>query len=124
GAVYTPAAVIVPSAAFPPAIPFSVQVTVVSSELVTVAANRCEFPSSTETLDGATLTRPSPVGGWGVGAGDGEVCSDLPNPAPPATLKLIAIESGARSQAHAGTCRAALTVSAGSRCGRRRMPSQ
>jgi hypothetical protein len=39
GAVYTPAAVIVPTAELPPAIPLTLQLTLVSAVFVTVAVN-------------------------------------------------------------------------------------
>ncbi len=56
GAVYAPAEVIVPAAAPPPGTPFTLQVTAVFVELVTVATNVCVFPSVTPLLCGATLT--------------------------------------------------------------------
>jgi hypothetical protein len=56
GAVYTPLELIVPTAAFPPGIPFTLQRTVRLEALVTAAVNGCEFPSSTGTEEGVTLT--------------------------------------------------------------------
>jgi hypothetical protein len=56
GAVYTPLELIVPTAAFPPGIPFTLQSTVTLEALVTAAVNGCEFPSNTGTEEGVTLT--------------------------------------------------------------------
>jgi len=65
GAVYTPAVVIVPTVAFPPETPFTLQLTVVSVLFFTVAVNVMVFPSSTEPLDGATATVICGGGGGG-----------------------------------------------------------
>src|SRR5579864_4788184 len=67
GAVNTPAALIVPLAAVPPATPLTLQVTLVLLELVTVATNVCEAPSTTDALPGVTETLM--VDGGGVGGG-------------------------------------------------------
>ncbi|HEV1994989.1 MAG TPA: hypothetical protein VGR03_11715 [Candidatus Acidoferrum sp.] len=61
GAVYTPRDVIVPSVAFPPGTPFTLQLTAVSVVLVTVAAKVAWPPSTTDPLAGFTVT--SIVGG-------------------------------------------------------------
>jgi hypothetical protein len=67
GAVYVapwfPFATIVPIVAFPPAIPFTVQVTAVFGfpVPVTVAAKTCAPPADTVAADGATLTEMSSV---------------------------------------------------------------
>ena len=52
GAVYSPLALIRPSCAFPPAIPFRLQLTAVSLLPLTVALKLTESPSRTEVLDG------------------------------------------------------------------------
>lgn len=70
GAVYTPAAVMVPSALFPPGTPLMLQVTPVSAALATVAAKPCVFPRSTEGLVGVTLTLMARGGDAGGGAAD------------------------------------------------------
>ena len=46
----------VPSAALPPTIPLTLQVTLVFAELVTVAVKSCVTDGATVTLPGATLT--------------------------------------------------------------------
>jgi len=66
GAVYVPSVAIVPTAALPPTIEFTLHVTPVSLLFVTVAANFFVLPSSTEALAGETLTW---VGGGGGGGG-------------------------------------------------------
>ena len=47
---------IVPNVAFPPGIPFTLQVTAVSVALLTMAMNVCGSPSSTVAMGGATMT--------------------------------------------------------------------
>ncbi len=69
GAVYTPADVIVPSVAFPPATPFTLQLTAVSVVPVTFALNVAWLPSTTDPLVGVTLTAMD-CGGGGRGGGD------------------------------------------------------
>jgi hypothetical protein len=56
GAVYTPLASIVPTVAFPPEIPFTLQLTAVLVVLATVAVNDCGSPSSTDAVAGTTVT--------------------------------------------------------------------
>jgi len=68
GAVYTPAEVIVPSIAFPPGTPLTLQVTAVSVVFVTVATNVIWFPSTTDRFSGVTVTTMDGGGGGGGGA--------------------------------------------------------
>ena len=68
GAVYTPAVVIVPSVAFPPATALTLQLTAVSVVFATEAANVAWFPSTTDPLGGVTAT--SIPGGGGGGGGE------------------------------------------------------
>jgi hypothetical protein len=56
GAVYVPPAVIVPTAALPPGIPFTLQITALFVELLTVATNVCCSPNKTVAFDGVTAT--------------------------------------------------------------------
>jgi hypothetical protein len=56
GAVKSPAVEIVPTAAFPPVIPFTFQLTDLLAVLLTVAVNCWVFPSSGLALCGATVT--------------------------------------------------------------------
>jgi hypothetical protein len=65
GAVYTPAEVIVPSAAFPPGTPLTLQVTAASVVFITVATNVTWLPSTTDPFAGVTVTTMS--GGRGGG---------------------------------------------------------
>ncbi len=67
GAVYTPADVIVPSVAFPPETPFTLQLTAVSVVPVTFALNVAWFPSTTDPLVDVTLTAMHCAGGGGSG---------------------------------------------------------
>ncbi len=76
GAVYTPSAVMVPLAAFPPAVPLTLQLTAGSVELLTVAMNSCVFPKRTEPPAGVTVTLTERGGGGGGGATE-------PAPPPP-----------------------------------------
>src|SRR5260370_14978631 len=76
GAVYTPADVIVPSVAFPPGTPLTLQVTVVSVVFVIVATNVTWFPSTTDPFAGVRVTT---MGGGGGAARP-------PTPAPPASV--------------------------------------
>ena len=46
----------VPTVVFPPGIPFTVQITVVFAELVTVAVKVCGSPSRTDAAEGVTVT--------------------------------------------------------------------
>jgi hypothetical protein len=67
GAVYSPAAEMVPAAALPPAVPFTLQVTAVFTEFVTVAVNCWVAEGATVTRDGATVTvTDGGAGGWTV----------------------------------------------------------
>ena len=63
-----PLVLIVPTVALPPRIPFTLQFTAVFVELLTVAANVCGSPSSTEAEAGVRLT-VTPEGGGCDGAG-------------------------------------------------------
>jgi hypothetical protein len=65
GAVYTPAVVIVPSAAFPPATPLTLQLTAMSVVFLTVAAKVTWLPSTTVPLAGVTLTTIEAAEGGG-----------------------------------------------------------
>jgi hypothetical protein len=56
GAVYTPPALIVPTAASPPEIPFTLQITAEFVALLTVAVKVCCSPNRTVATDGATDT--------------------------------------------------------------------
>jgi hypothetical protein len=56
GAVYTPLALIVPVAALPPEIPFTLQITAVFAELLTVATNVCCSPNRIVAVVGVTDT--------------------------------------------------------------------
>jgi hypothetical protein len=56
GAVYTPSVVIVPTVEFPPGTPETLQETLVSLVLVTVAMKVCVFPKINEALFGEILT--------------------------------------------------------------------
>lgn len=78
GAAYWPVAEIVPTAAFPPAIPFTLQVTDVFEVPVTVAVKVCVCPRNNEAFPGRTLTVI--VTGGGGGGGGGEVPPVLPHP--------------------------------------------
>ncbi len=91
GAEYTPAALIVPLLALPPLTPFTLQETLVSRALLTVATNVCVFPNSTEALPGvtATLTDGVGVGGGEVGGGTKAVELAVP-PAQPSRHALAA----------------------------------
>src|SRR6266436_6616753 len=80
GAVYKPAAEIVPTALFPPATPLTLHVTAALLVLVTSAENGCVFPSNTELDCGVTFTM---MGGGG-GGGGGPVTA----PPPPQPSKL------------------------------------
>src|SRR5579864_5896260 len=80
GAVYTPAALIVPLAAVPPATPLTLQVTLVLLEFVTVATNVCEAPSTTDALPGVTVTLMVGGGGGGGGSAAAELAPPLAQP--------------------------------------------
>jgi hypothetical protein len=56
GAVYVPLAFIVPTAAFPPEIPFTLQITLEFVELFTVATKICCSPNKTFAVVGVTVT--------------------------------------------------------------------
>ena len=87
GAVYTPVALIVPLVAVPPAMPLTLQVTLVLLELVTVATNACEAPSTTDALPGVMVTLM--VGGAGDG-GDSAAAVPAPPLAQPSMHALAA----------------------------------
>src|SRR5215470_10404376 len=78
GAVYSPVAVIVPKAAFPPGTPLTVQVTPVSGVPLTLAEKLSALPSNTELFCGVTLT----VMGGGGGGGGGATGPTPPPPQP------------------------------------------
>jgi len=69
GAVYTPADVIVPTAAFPPGTPFTLQLTAVSVVFVAAAINVAWSPSKTDPFVGVTVTT---MDGGGGGGGDSD----------------------------------------------------
>ena len=77
GAVYTLPGVIVPLAALPPAVPFTLQFTLVSVVFVTVAENVTVFPSNTDPLLGVTGTA---LEGGGGGGGTAELAPPSPQP--------------------------------------------
>ena len=56
GAVYTPALVIIPTTAFPPATPLTLQLTAVSAVFVTFALKFAVFPNTIELVFGLTKT--------------------------------------------------------------------
>ncbi len=80
-AVNTPSGEMVPSAALPPGIPETLQMTAVLDVFDTVAANATEFPNNTDALDGATLTE---IGVWPGGAGGAGGGGEVVAPAHPA----------------------------------------
>jgi hypothetical protein len=65
GAVYAPSAPIVPTVAFPPGIPFTLQVTTVFAVLLTIAVKFCGSPSRIDTEAGTTVTVMFEGGGCG-----------------------------------------------------------
>ncbi len=67
GAVYTPPDVIVPSVAFPPGTPLTLQLTAVSVVVVTVAVKVAWPPSTTDPFIGFTVTAIAGDGGGGSG---------------------------------------------------------
>ena len=67
GAVYKPAAEIVPTAPFPPTTPLTLHVTAVLLAFVMSAENSCVFPSNTELDCGVTFTMMEGDGGGGGG---------------------------------------------------------
>ena len=73
-----------PTVEFPPAMPFTLQLTVASVVLVTVAVNVTWLPSTTEPLNGATLTVME-----GGGGGGGATAPPPPQPSvhPPAVRR-------------------------------------
>lgn len=68
GAVNTPAALIVPTAGLPPAIPLTLQVTLVLLALLTAATKVCVAPSTTDALPGVIVTLMEGGGGGGGGS--------------------------------------------------------
>ena len=91
GAVYTPAALIVPLAAVPPATPLTLQVTLVLLALETVATNACEAPSTTDALPGATMTLTAGEGGGGGGS-----AAELAPPPPQPSMHALAARTAVR----------------------------
>jgi hypothetical protein len=79
GAVYRPAAEIVPVAALPPATPFTLHVTAVFVVFVTVALNASVFPNNTDPLLGATVTT---ICGGGGGPSEPPVLVEHPHTTP------------------------------------------
>jgi hypothetical protein len=84
GAVYTPSGAMVPTAALPPGVPFTLQLTTVSVVFVTLAVNVVVFPSSTDPLFGATVT--TMAGGGGGGGSTPELAPPAPQPCVHATV--------------------------------------
>jgi hypothetical protein len=84
GAVYTPSSAMVPTAALPPAVPFTLQMTTVSVVFVTLAENAAVFPSSIEPFFGATVTTME--GGGGGGGSTPELAPPAPQPCVHATV--------------------------------------
>jgi hypothetical protein len=91
GAVYTPAALIVPLVAVPPATPLTLQVTLELLALVTVATNACEAPSTTDALPGVTVTLTAGEGGGGGGS-----AAELAPPPPQPNMHALAATTAAR----------------------------
>ena len=85
GAVYRPPASTVPSAAFPPVIPFTDQITAEFAASLTVALNACGSPSKTEAVAGAMVTVIF----------EGGSCGELTSPPQP---RNVATRSSARRQ--------------------------
>jgi hypothetical protein len=92
GAVYTPSAVIVPAEALPAGMLFTLQLTLVLVVFVTVAANVCEFPRSTDTVVGVTVTVIEGVGG----GGGGGITSDPVAPPQPGSPHAESIRTTSR----------------------------
>jgi hypothetical protein len=90
GAVKMPFVSIVPTVEFPPGIPFTLQLTAVFAVLVTVAVKDCGSPSSTDAVDGTTVT--ATLEGFEGGGCDG------PDPAAPTQPRKDATRSNARHQ--------------------------
>lgn len=65
GAVYAPLAVMVPTVAFPPGTPFTLQVTDGFDAPVTLALNVCDMPNRTDAAGGAIVTVIMGGGGGG-----------------------------------------------------------
>ncbi len=80
GAVYTPVALIVPAVALPLATPLTLQVTLVSVALVTVALKVCVLPSTTGALLGVIVTVMEAGGGGGGGGSAAELTPPPPQP--------------------------------------------
>jgi hypothetical protein len=76
GAIYIPTAEMVPEVAFPPRMPFTLQVTEVLLAPVTAAVSCRVFPSNTLPLGGVTATVT--VGGGG--GGEPELAPPPPQP--------------------------------------------
>jgi hypothetical protein len=109
GAVYRPPLVIIPTVALPPAVPFTLQLTVVSAVFVTVAVNVAVFPSTTDPLGPVTLTTME-------GGGGGGGSTELEPPAPQPTVHTPA--------ARRATTRILVVLNfLASNCGRGRIPS-
>jgi hypothetical protein len=89
GAVYTPAAVIVPRVELPPATPFTLQLTAVSVVFVTVAVKVAWFPRRTDPVAGFTVTAIKGGGGGGGGVVPPELQPDIHVPAARIALATI-----------------------------------
>ena len=76
GAVYSPVELMIPTDAFPPALPFTAQFTLVVVVPVTVAVNCCCSPRNTDAVAGETETVTE-------GAGGGEPPEEADPPAVP-----------------------------------------
>lgn len=87
GAVYSPAAEIVPRVALPPATPFTVQETAASVVPLTVAVNACVLPKRMEALPGVRFTVTA-GGGEGGGEGGGGATGLAPPPPQPSVHAL------------------------------------
>jgi hypothetical protein len=86
GAVNTPAALIVPVVALPPAMPLTLQVTLASLALLTAATKACVAPSTTDALPGVMVTLME----GGEGCGEGSAAELAPVPAQPSMHALAA----------------------------------
>jgi len=92
GAVYRPAAEIVPTVLLPPGTPFTAQLTAVLGVLVTLAVNCRVTPRKTEAVTGET----SMVIGEGGGGGEDPEPPVTPHPSAP----MLATSAPRRAMAH------------------------
>ena len=102
GAVYMPAAVMVPVTGLPPAMPFTLQETVVSVAPVTAAAKVCVLPKRSEAVAGVMVTEMEEGVGGGGGGGTTAVLAPPVLPAQPkvhaAVARRVRIDSAAKRE--------------------------